>query len=140
MIFSLIYADLWHTLVLVYREWQLIVFNFRVRSFETTLGVYLFSTEARGTCFGNYFAARGKMRWPGHGRTVQYNPFDLSIRNIDILAFFKKKLFYPELFNEGVYSSSVTKSFWLGVLNRWKDDKPKWLDCCVYEDGCLSKT
>ena len=38
----------------------------------------------------------------------------------------------------------VLKSFWLSVLNRWEDYKPKWLncliDCCVFEDGCLRQT
>lgn len=42
--------------------------GFRVRSFDITLGVYLFSTEARGTSFGNDLN-RDRL-------TVQYNPFD----------------------------------------------------------------
>ena len=51
--------------------------GFRVRSFDITLGVYLFSTEARGTSFGNDLN-RDRL-------TVQYNPFDLSVRKIGIL-------------------------------------------------------
>lgn len=67
--FSLIFAKLWPTLLLNYvQRMTAYCIGFRVRSFDITVGVYLFSTEARGTNFGNDLN-RDRL-------TVQYNPCD----------------------------------------------------------------